>query len=99
MNILVIVLTVLVAVLGIGVALLFKKLNEVREAVASHMAEINSLRMELDVLEKDAAKPWEITVNDIPCAYDAKTSTLTIEGNLVATGFIACGSKSTEQNA
>ena len=57
MNILVIVLTVFVAVLGIGVALLFKKLNEVREAVASHMAEINKLCMELDVLEKDAAKP------------------------------------------
>ena len=99
MNILVIVLAFLVAALGVGVALLFKELNEVRDAVANHMAEINKLGMELDALEKDAAKPWEVTVNDIPCTYDAKTSTLVIDGNLVASGFIACGGAKNDSHA
>ena len=38
-------------------------------------------------------KSSDITINDVPVSYDKDSKTVCVEGNLVATGFIACAGK------
>ena len=70
-----------------------------RFAGRQHQEQLNELERDVDLLTEQAAMPTDVIINDIPVAYDKNSKTVCVEGNLVATGFIACGGHKPESDA
>ena len=92
LTLLSIALALVAAVMGLMYYKTSRETSDLRTALSWQQKHLNEL-------EKEIAKSAELTVNDIPVKYDAGSKTVCVEGNLVASGFIACGSTNPNSNA
>ena len=90
----IIIALLLIAAVAVG----YREILDLRGVIVRDVADIVSLQNKVKALEAKA-NPVDITINDIPIAYDNGSKTVCVEGNLVATGFIACAGKKEDGNA
>jgi hypothetical protein len=84
---------ILALLLIVAVGLGYREILDLRGIIVRDVADIVALQNKVKALEAQAAKPKDLVINDVPVKYDAESKTVCVEGNLVATGFIACASK------
>lgn len=78
------------ALLATAIILVYLQLKSLEDDLSALYTEIGDLYGKIRQLESE---PVTLAVNDVPVAWDKKSETVLIKGNLAATGTIASAGK------